>query len=123
MLTNLLDLVSERADSAQSELYRLTGDRPSADESDGSTLSEKPDGKSQENSARSISVISDVSLGSDDVFMLARSTSLPEGSSGDSKQVLSRNWDVSGTLQKKRLSSPCSETVPMPKCSAVLLAQ
>jgi hypothetical protein len=83
----LLDIVKERADTTQAELERLLEERKSSS-------------VTSENSARTVSVLSDVSFGSDEVFAegASRENSAPGSpeSSGrrEKRIVIQKDWEV-----------------------------
>ena len=85
VISTLLDLVTDRAESTQRELDKLQ---------EGSPRSE------QRRSERSQSAVSDVSLGSDEVFAGGPQSPPTEGGEkGDKeKKVVNKNWQVMSLL-------------------------
>lgn len=84
MLSNLLDIVKDRADAAEAELERL------AEESRSTSAA-------SENSARTVSVLSDISFGSDEVFVegASRESSAPGSpESASRRKVIHKDWEV-----------------------------
>ena len=80
VLSNLLDLVTERAESTQRELEKYV--RESATSKSGSI---------------SVSATSDVSIGSDEVFVA--------GQQGEGKEkVVQKDWEVGGNVSPKHTS-------------------
>ncbi|VDI00770.1 Hypothetical predicted protein [Mytilus galloprovincialis] len=89
VLSNLLDIVKDRADAAEAELERL------AEESRSTSAA-------SENSARTVSVLSDISFGSDEVFVegASRESSAPGSpESASRRKVIHKDWE--GQFRKR----------------------
>ncbi|XP_021343411.1 golgin subfamily A member 4-like isoform X2 [Mizuhopecten yessoensis] len=78
ILSNLLDIVKERADDAEAELERLIE-------------SQSCSATSSENSARTVSTLSNVSSGSDEVF--DGSGSVPGSPDTGGRHLIHKNWE------------------------------
>ncbi|XP_060067409.1 uncharacterized protein LOC132547643 isoform X1 [Ylistrum balloti] len=86
ILSNLLDIVKERADDAEAELEKLIENQSVS-------------ATSSENSARTVSTLSNVSSGSDEVF--DGSGSVPGSPDTGGRHLIQKNWE---NQFKKRIS-------------------
>ncbi|CAC5380446.1 unnamed protein product [Mytilus coruscus] len=89
VLSNLLDIVKDRADAAEAELERLAEENRSTS-------------AASENSARTVSVLSDISFGSDEVFVegASRESSAPGSpESASRRKVIHKDWE--GQFRKR----------------------
>ncbi|XP_070208370.1 uncharacterized protein [Littorina saxatilis] len=76
VLSNLLDIIHERADNAEKELERYMQDNSAPSTRSASAVSQ-------------VSALSDASTGSDDVFLTP-----PIGGIGDKGQIIHRDWEA-----------------------------
>lgn len=78
VLSNLLDIVNERAEEAEKELERLC----------------KSSSSHSERSASNVSALSDASVGSDDVFLVPPSPGGTRDKHENDDDIINKDWEV-----------------------------